>query len=58
MPITGKGLTRAGMVRINESIRTYIYCVLGSLVLKRSPVIVQSGLSLSLDIRMLYLSQD
>jgi len=28
MPKIGKGLTGAGMVRINESIRTYIYCVL------------------------------
>jgi len=45
IPKIGKGLTGTGIVRINESIRTYIYCVLGSQVLTRSPVIVQSGLS-------------
>jgi len=27
---TGRGLTKAGMARINESILTYIYCILGS----------------------------
>jgi len=39
VPKIGKGLTQAGMVRINESIRTYIYCVLGSQVLTRTRVI-------------------
>ena len=29
----GKGLTDAGIQRINESIRTYVYCILGSQVM-------------------------
>jgi len=45
IPKTGKGLTRAGMIRINESIRTYIYCILGSQVKMRSPIVGESGLS-------------
>jgi len=58
IPKTGKGLTRAGMVRINESIRTYIYCVLGSQVLTRSPVIGQSGLSFGAQKEFLALVED
>jgi len=58
IPITSMGLTRAGMVRINESIRTYIYCVLGSQVLIRSPVIGQSGLSYEVQKEFLALVED
>jgi len=58
IPLTGTGLTKAGVVRINESIRTYVYCVLGSQVLTRSPVIGQSGLSLEVQKEFLVLVED
>ena len=37
------GFTRAGIENINDSIRTYIYCLLGAQVQARTSIIVQSG---------------
>ena len=37
--------TRAGIERINDSIRTYIYCLLGTQVQARTSIIGQSGTS-------------
>ena len=39
------GFTRAGIARLNDSIRTYIYCVLGAQVQARTMIIGQSGTS-------------
>ena len=39
------GFTRAGIERINDSIRTYIYCILGAQVQARTAIIGQSGTS-------------
>jgi archaellin len=39
------GFTRAGIARINDSIRTYIYCLLGAQVQARTAIIGQSGTS-------------
>jgi hypothetical protein len=40
-----RGFTRAGIARINDSIRTFIYCVLGAQVQARTAIIGQSGTS-------------
>jgi len=39
------GFTRAGIARLNDSIRTYIYCLLGAQVQARTAIIGQSGTS-------------
>ena len=39
------GFTRAGIERINNSIRTYIYCLLGAQVQARTSIVGQSGTS-------------
>ena len=39
------GFTRAGIERINDSIRTYIYCLLGAQVQSRTSIIGQIGTS-------------
>ncbi len=39
------GFTRAGIERLNDSIRTYIYCILGAQVQARTAIIGQSGTS-------------
>lgn len=33
IPLYGKGLTAVGVQRLNESIRTYVYCILGAQVM-------------------------
>jgi len=58
IPKIGKDLTRADIARINESIRTYIYCVLGSQVLTCSPVTGQSGLAFEVQKEFLTLVED
>jgi hypothetical protein len=40
-----RGFTTAGIARINDSIRTFIYCVLGAQVQARTAIIGQSGTS-------------
>jgi archaellin len=40
-----QGFTTAGIARINDSIRTFIYCVLGAQVQARTAIIGQSGTS-------------
>ena len=37
-----KGFTKPGAVRINESIRNYVYCLLGAQVQTRSPIVGDS----------------
>ena len=37
------GLTQAGMSRLNKSIEVLVYCILGSQVNVRSPIIGSSG---------------
>ena len=39
------GFTRAGIERINDSIRTYIYCLLGAKDQARTSIMGQSGTS-------------
>ena len=39
------GFTRAGIERINDSIRAHIYCLLGAQVQARTSIIDQSGTS-------------
>lgn len=39
------GFTKAGIARINDSIRTYVYCMLGAQVQARTAIIGQSGTS-------------
>ena len=39
------GFTKAGIVRLNDSIRTYVYCILGAQVQARTAIIGQSGTS-------------
>ena len=41
----GKGLTMAGLSRLNRSIEAYVYCILGSQVNTRSSIIGNSGSS-------------
>ena len=38
IPLFGKGLTEAGIQRINESIRTYVYCILGAQVMLKQDI--------------------
>ena len=40
-----RGFTTAGIARINDSIRTFIYCLLGAQVQARTAIIGQSGTS-------------
>ena len=40
---TAKGLTQAGLSRINESIEAFVYCVLGSQVNVRSSILGSGG---------------
>ena len=39
IPLYGQGLTEAGILRINESIRTYVYCILGSQVMLNQDIL-------------------
>jgi hypothetical protein len=46
IPMDGEGFTRVGIVRLNDTIRTYIYCILGSQAQTRSPIVGRGGTSL------------
>ena len=39
IPITSRGFTRAGCVRIDDSIRNYVHCILGSQAQTRSSIL-------------------
>lgn len=43
IPQKGLGLTKAGLGRINRSIETYVYCILGARMNTRNPKIGNSG---------------
>ena len=42
-PVSGNGLTRRGMGRINRSLEAFVYCVLGAQVNIRSSIVGNSG---------------
>ena len=42
-PNTGTGLTQAGLSCINQSIKAYVYCILGSQVNLRTSILCQGG---------------
>ena len=42
-PNTSSGLTRAGLARVNQSIETFVYCVLGAPVNVRSSILGRGG---------------
>ena len=52
------GLTRAGIVRLNDSLRTYVYCILGSQAQTRAPIIGSGGTSLDAQAQFLVLLDD
>ena len=41
-----RGFTKPGIVRLNDSLRTYIYCILGAQAQTRAPIISTAGTSL------------
>ena len=43
VPQKGQGLTKIGLSRLNQSIESYVYCILGSQVNTRSSIIGNSG---------------
>ena len=43
IPINSQGLTQAGLTRLNQSIKAYVYCVLGSQANTRTSIIGSSG---------------
>jgi len=43
IPVNGRGLTKAGLTRLNQSIEAYVYCILGSQANTRSSIIGSSG---------------
>ena len=45
IPIYGKGFTQEGIRRINESIRTYVYCILGAQAMVRHDIVGDTGLA-------------
>jgi hypothetical protein len=58
IPENGKGWTRAGVVRLNASIRTYVYCILGAQAQTRAPIVNASGKSLDAQSQVLTLIND
>ncbi len=54
----GKGFTRAGIIRLNDSIRTYVYCILGSQAQTRAPILGAGGTSLDAQKQFLVLLED
>ena len=54
----GKGFTRAGIMRLNDSIRTYIYCILGSQAQTRSPIVGSGGSSFDSQKQFIVLLED
>ncbi len=53
-----KGLTRAGIPRLNDSLRTYVYCILGSQAQTRAPITGGGGVSLDAQAQFLVLLED
>jgi hypothetical protein len=45
IPLNGKGFTRAGIQRINESIQTDVYCILVSQAMVRHDIVGDTGLA-------------
>ena len=54
----GQGFTRPGIERINDSIRTYIYCILGSQAQVRSPIIENSASAFDAQKQFVFLVED
>ena len=54
----GQGFTQAGISRLNDSIRTYVYCILGAQVLVRSTIIGNTGPSFDAQKQFLVLLED
>ena len=52
------GLTQAGMSRLNQSIEAFVYCILGSQVNVRSPIIGSSGSAKEVQSEFLVLMED
>jgi len=58
IPEHGKGWTRAGVIRLNDSNRTYVYCILGAQAQTRAPIVNASGKSLDAQAQVLTLITD
>ena len=43
IPSVGKGLTKAGLGRLNRSVETFVYCILGAQVSTRSSIVGMGG---------------
>jgi hypothetical protein len=54
----GKDFMTAGIVRLNDGIRTYVYCILGSQAQTRSPIVGSGRTSLDAQKQFLVLLED
>jgi len=57
-PNTASGLTQAGLVRINQSIEAFVYCILGAQVNVRSGILGQGGRANEAQSKFLVLMED
>ena len=53
-----RGFTKAGIVRLNDSLRTYVYCILGAQAQRRSPITGTGGTSLDAQAQFKVLLED
>ena len=58
MPIHSKGFTEAGITRLNDSIRTYVHCILGSQAQVRGKIIGNTSTSFDAQKEFLVLVED
>jgi hypothetical protein len=54
----GKGFTRAGIARLNDSIRMYVWCILDLQAETRSPIVGSGGTSLNAQQQFLVILED
>jgi len=57
-PNTAKGLTQAGLSRINQSIEAFVYCILGAQVNVRSSILGEGGRAKEAQSEFLVLMED
>ena len=58
VPDFAQGLTQAGLARINQSIKAFVYCVLGAQVSVRSSILGDSGRAKEAQSEFLVLMED
>ncbi len=58
IPLKGKGFTKAGIQRINETIRAYVYCVLGAQAQTRNVIVGNTSTAFDAQKQFLSLFRD